>query len=170
MRQKEINVMLFPLLLITALFSLAAAAEKEAQTEYYHVVGNKVDRQTFLGWNLYNDTCVGCHGAGATGTSMAPDLTVSVARMSPMEFKTKVLKRYLIDVPTEEIRSDDRTALRRALIAEIEKQKARESGGTVMPRWEHNPIVRERVQYIYRYLKARADGVLGPDRPELLKE
>lgn len=170
MKQYKANIMLFPLLLTATLFSLAVAAAEGARTEFYHVIGNKIDQQTFLGWSLYNDTCVGCHGTGATGTAMAPDLTTSVDRMTPLEFETKVLRRYLIDLPSDEAMSDNRTALRRALVAEIEKQKARDSGGAVMPRWEHNPLVRERVQDIYRYLKARADGVLGPERPGLLKE
>lgn len=170
MRRNRSRIMPFSILAVCGLFSMAVAAAGETRTEFYHVIGNRVDQQTFLGWNLYNDTCVGCHGAGATGTAMAPDLTVSVARMSPLEFETKVLQRYLINLPRDEAMTDDRTALRRALIAEIGKQQARDSGGAVMPRWEHNPLVRERVQDIYRYLKARADGVLGPEHPGLLKE
>ena len=170
MRRNRNSTVPFIVLMITTLVSLPVIGNGDTETEYYHVAGNKVDQRTFLGWNLFNDACVGCHGAGGTGTAMAPDLTVSVARMSPVEFETKVLQRYLISLPEEEAVSDDRTALRRALIAEINKQQARESGGTVMPKWEHNPIVRERVQDIYRYLKARADGILGAGKPELMRE
>jgi len=157
-------------LVFATLVSLPATGDGVTKTQYYHVEGNRVDQQTFLGWNLFHDTCVGCHGAGGTGTAMAPDLTASVARMSPVEFETKVLQRYLISLPKEEAMSDDRTALRRAMIAEINKQQSRESGGAVMPKWEHNPMVRERIQDIDRYLKARADGVLGAGKPELMKE
>lgn len=163
------NVAQGTLLALLLLLALPALGGGVTATQFYRVDGNRVDQQTFLGWNLYHNTCVGCHGVDATGTSMAPDLTVSVAHMSPLEFQTKVLQRYLISLPQAEAAADDRTALRRALIAEINKQQARDSGATAMPRWEHNPVVKQRVQDIYRYLRARADGALGTGKPELLK-
>ncbi|MFT5350535.1 MAG: hypothetical protein ACI909_003586 [Planctomycetota bacterium] len=57
------------------------------------------------------------------------------------------------------------------MFEEILKQEHRDQGELAnMPRWEYNPLVSKYVQNIYRYLKARSDGVIGPDKPELLDE
>lgn len=142
---------------------------QEIKTEYYRVVGNKVDGNTFLGWRQYENSCIGCHGPGGSGSNIAPDLTVSVGYLSPVEFETKVLERYLITIPGGEIQDETRTALRETILAEIRKQELREQGELAMPQWKHNPAVKERIKSLYSYLKARADGVLGLERLELLK-
>ena len=66
---------------------------------------------------------------------------------------------------------DDWRLMEQALMEEIVKQEKRDEGElATMPRWEYNPVVKEHVQNIYRYLKARADGVIGPGKPGILKE
>lgn len=128
---------------------------------------DQVDTETFVGWRLYHDTCVTCHGVGGGGAETAPDLTLSLNRLTENEFKTKVLNRYLIEVPSEEVTSENRSAIREAFIREMYKEQASESP---MPEWKHNPIVEEHVNYIYRYLKARSTGAIGPGKPEIIKE
>ncbi|MEX2524754.1 MAG: cytochrome c [Gammaproteobacteria bacterium] len=168
---KYLSIQFFITFVLTSLFTMPALGSGGVKSTFYHVDGNKVDERTFLGWSLFHSTCVGCHGTGASGTSMAPDLTASVQQMSPVAFENKVLQRYMISLPQDEVTGDDQTALRMALIDEIRKEEARQSGETPsMPEWKNSPVVKERVGNLYRYLKARADGVLGPDRPELLKE
>ena len=163
-----------PCILAIGIFPAAIASEgtaQESKTEYYHVIGNKVDGNTFLGWRQYESACISCHGPGATGSDIAPDLTASINRYTPLEFETRVLERYLINIPGDEMKDSTRTAYREWIRAEISKQEMRDEGDlATMPQWKHNPAVKERIQGLYGYLKARSDGVLGPDRPELLTE
>lgn len=128
---------------------------------------DKVDPETFVGWRLYHDTCVTCHGVGGGGAETAPDLTLSLNRLTKNEFKIRVLNRYLIEVPGEEVRSESRSVVRDAFIREMYKEQATE---TPMPEWKHNPIVEEHVDFIYQYLKARSTGAIGPGKPEIMKE
>lgn len=131
---------------------------------------DKVDTETFIGWSLYHDSCVTCHGVGGVGTALAPDLTESLKRLSATEFELKVLNRYLLEVPSEDAMSETRTAVRDAFIREINKSEIADATGMPMPEWKHNPIVKRNIDYIYRYLKGRSLGVIGPDRPEIFKE
>lgn len=131
---------------------------------------DKVDAETFIGWKLYHDSCVTCHGVGGVGTKLGPDLTESLKRLSAKEFELKVLNRYLLEVPSEEAMSESRSAVRDAFIREINKSELADAAGMPMPEWKHNPIVKENINYIYRYLKARSLGIIGPGRPEIVKE
>jgi hypothetical protein len=146
--------------------------EQESKTEYYHVVGNKVDGNTFLGWRQYESACISCHGTGATGSDIATDLTTRISYYNPVEFETKVLQRYVISIPGDEIKDSTRTAFRESILAEISKKEMRDRGELeTMPQWHHNPAVKERIQGLYGYLKARSDGAIGPDdRLEILSE
>lgn len=143
-----------------------ANGEPEPESGYYKVEDGKVDPATFIGWSNYHNACVGCHGVGGVGTEVAPDLTESVNRLSPAEFRIKVLHQYAI-----RFTQDDWRDMEEAMFEEILKQEQRDAGELEnMPRWENNPVVKENVHNIYRYLKARADGAIGPDRPEVMKE
>jgi mono/diheme cytochrome c family protein len=131
-------------------------------TEYYWIEDGKVDASTFIGWSLFHNTCVSCHGVGGGGTELAPDLTKSIEKLSPVEFTTKVFHRYSMPV-------GDRTDMTNAIMAEVQKDAQRDSGELErMPQWKSNPLVRAHVLNIYGYLKARHDGVIGPERPELM--
>lgn len=134
------------------------------------IAADQVDSETFIGWNLYHDSCVTCHGVGGVGTSLAPDLTESLKHLTATEFRLKVLNRYLIEVPREDAMAETRSIVRDSFIREMNKSEMTEAMGMPMPKWKHNPIVEEHVDYIYKYLKARSIGAIGPDRPELIKE
>ena len=142
-----------------------ANGESALESEYYTVENGKVDPATFIGWSVYHQVCVGCHGVGAVGSELAPNLTESIQRLSPAEFRIKVLHQYAINFTT-----DDWRDMEQAMFEEIRKQEHRDKGELEdMPRWENNPIVKENVENVYRYLKARSDGAIGPDKPEILK-
>ena len=67
--------------------------------------------------------------------------------------------------------ADDWRTMEQALFEEIIRQEKRDQGELAnMPRWEYNPMVKEHIKNLYRYLKARADGAIGPDKPGLLKD
>ena len=115
---------------------------------------------------MYHNTCVGCHGVGGVGSEIAPDLTERVKILSSEQFRLKVLHTTIV-----RFTADDWRNMEDAMFEEIVKQQQRDKGElATMPRWEYNPTVKEYVQNIYRYLKARADGVIGPGKPGLLKE
>ncbi|MBI2993410.1 MAG: c-type cytochrome [Gammaproteobacteria bacterium] len=155
---------------IVLLAGMSDAGAQEVERGAYRVVDGKVDAQTFLGWNMYQQTCIACHGADGLGSAVAPDLTVAAGRMSAKEFEVKVLNRYLIPVSTEELASESgRAAVHQAFLEWIGASEARSEDAVRMPVWENNPAVRERIDALYSYLKARSDGALGPGRPELIK-
>ncbi len=145
---------------------------REYESEYYkiesqyEVIEEKVDPATFLGWNYYHGVCIRCHGLGGTGTEIAPNLLERVKRITPAQFNIKVLHQYAVKFTT-----DDWIDLEESMYKEILKQAQRDRGEiATMPKWENNPAVRDNVDNIYRYLKARSDGVLGPDKPKILKD
>jgi mono/diheme cytochrome c family protein len=156
--------------LMLIFFAQAAVADQdsatESSTEFYRVTGNSVDANTFVGYNVYHQVCVRCHGVGGEGSDFAPNLIDSIEYLSPVQFKIKVLHRFAVKFSNE-----DRVGMEQAMFEEIRKQNQRDEGALAnMPRWENNPMVSENIQNIYRYLKARADGVIGADKPDLLKD
>lgn len=160
---------LFTFLVLSPLCQSAMAsgnADGEISTEYYKVIDNKVDPETFIGWRVYHNVCVECHGVGGTGTDVAPDLTQSIKKLSPEEFRIKVLHTYAVRYTL-----DDWRTMEQAMYEEIIKQEQRDRGMLeTMPRWQYNPAVRENIQNIYRYLRARSDGAIGDKKPGILKD
>jgi mono/diheme cytochrome c family protein len=136
----------------------------------YRVEQGKVDGKTFVGWRLYHETCVTCHGADGISTGSAPNLLERIAAYTPKEFSVKVLNRYLVSVPSDTAASESGSAVREAFITELRNQEAAQKSPLTMPEWQGNPLIQDRVSAIYAYLKARADGALQPGRPQLLKD
>ena len=154
------------LLIITQTVFADNESSQKYETEYYRAENGKIDPDTFLGYNVYHHVCVACHGVGGVGTDLTPDLTESLDYLSPVQFEIKVLHKFAIIFST-----DDWLNMEQAMFEEIVKRKQQEQSEMVdMPRWEYNPMVSRNVQNIYRYLKARSDGVIGTDKPGLLKD
>jgi mono/diheme cytochrome c family protein len=153
------------ILLLLGLINFPLAGEDPSSrvvTEYYWVEDGKVDASTFIGWSLFHYACVGCHGVGGVGTELAPNLTENISGLTPAEFRTKVFHRYSIPI-------GDRTDMTNAIMAEVQKDQKRDSGELEkMPKWKNNPIIKAHVLNIYGYLKARHDGVIGEEKPELM--
>lgn len=98
----------------------------------------KVDMDTFVGWRMYTSNCLACHGQDGKGSTIAPNL---MDRLN-----AHVDYPRFTDVVTNGFT------------------------GTIgaMPSFENSQNVIDRIPSIYKYLKARADGVLGGGRPERL--
>ena len=153
-----------------ALAALACLGPMHAFAEdapLYEVHEGKVDSGTYAGWRAFHSACHGCHGVDGTGTSVAPNLVERVRELSPRHFSTKVLTRYRITLGAGEVAADDDTTLREAFLEQVMR---RERGELVMPAWSQDPNVSPHVLDIYGYLRARADGVLGPGRPGRLED
>lgn len=139
-----------------------------AETEVsYRARDGAVDESTYLGWRAFHSACHGCHGVDATGTAVAPNLVERIRNMSLAQFAAKVLTSYRIVLPTSEARADDSTALREQFLEEVRR---RESGQIVMPAWEGDARTEPYLIDLYRYLRARGDGALGPGEPRQLAE
>ena len=156
--------------MLMGLFTTLSQADEtspELASAPYRIVDGKVDEHTYVGWRVFHSACYGCHGVDATGTSVAPNLVERISDMTPRDFSTKVLTRYRITVGFDDAAADNPTALREAFIEEVMK---RERGELIMPAWGRDPNVAPHLLDVYAYLRARADGILAPGRPEQLPE
>ena len=149
------------------LMTLPLAAHAEPVPGDYRVIEGKVDRGTYLGWRLFHTTCYGCHGVGALGTDLAPNLVERVKTLTPRAFATKVLTSYRIVLPAVETNTKPGSAVREAMIEEVMRRERRARGQIIMPAWEADPTVNPHVLDLFAYLLARADGKLGPGEPKL---
>lgn len=145
---------------LPSLANVAAAPEKKKR-ELYKVAEGKVDDKTYIGWRLFNSTCFVCHGRHATGTDRAPNLLLSVENMSERAFRKKVLSRYFAKVNLDD---PDR---RSAFLAQLTEAESKEFK---MPTWLDDPNIRPHISELYAYLKARSDGALGEERPQLFDD
>jgi hypothetical protein len=115
----------------------------------------------YVGWRLFQDKCVACHGSAATGTDRGPDLLPRVAEMGSTRFVNLVLRRY--DWSFEVPDASSHSAQRAALIDEILRLRR---GEVIMPAWQGEPMVNAHILDLYAFLKARSEGTQGPDRPQ----
>jgi len=156
--------------ILTALLAAAAATgvtadDQSAAAAPYRVVGGRVDNATYTGWRVYHQSCYLCHGLDGVGTALAPSLVDSMHHLSAQDFAVKVATSYRIVVGLEAASGDDPTAIRDAMIAEVNRH---EDPILLMPAWEGDSKVKPHLSDLYAYLKARSDGVLGPGKPRRL--
>lgn len=98
----------------------------------------QVDKDTYIGWRTFSSQCQVCHGGSALGSTFAPNLLD--------RFHQRVDHARFVEVVTNGFRGQV----------------------GAMPAWKGNPNVMPHIDQLYRYLKARADGVLPAGRPERL--
>lgn len=95
----------------------------------------QVDKDTYIGWRTFAGQCQVCHGGSALGSTFAPNLLD--------RFHTRVDYPRFVEVVTH------------GYTGQV----------GAMPAWKGNPNVEPHIDQLYRYLKARADGVLPAGRP-----
>jgi methanol metabolism-related c-type cytochrome len=139
----------------TALVSAVAWADgsgdptavKEEHGEYFDKEGNPtykiqpdgtVDWYTYSGYRHYHSDCHVCHGPDGEGSSYAPALKDSLKTMSYAQFL--------------------------GLVA-AGRKNVNTAQENVMPAFGTNPNVACYMDDIYVYLRARANGVWGRERP-----
>ncbi|MBX2885645.1 MAG: cytochrome c [Granulosicoccus sp.] len=131
-----------PLVLASVLVSPVVLASDVEEPKYVSEDG-KVDKPTFNGYRRFHGTCHACHGQDAMGGSFAPSLVESLKTLSYEDFKTTVIEG---------------------------RQATNASGATsAMPAFGQDPNITKHLDDIFRYLTARADGVLDPGRPAKIK-
>jgi methanol metabolism-related c-type cytochrome len=142
-------ILLFSLLLIGP-WATAGSADQPARSEdgkYFDAEGNPtyhiaadgtVDWYTYSGFRRYHSECHVCHGPDGLGGSFAPGLVQPMKTMSYGDFLNVVVNG-------------------RETISTSAQRK--------MPAFGYNKNVMCFIDDLYVYLKARADGALGRDRP-----
>ena len=155
--------------LVLVLCATGAAGQSPPE-ENYVVIDGKVDRVTYTGWQVFSENCARCHGSGASGTDIAPDLTERINWLSQDQFRIRVLNRYFVTIALDEAVAEGSETVEHALEEAMEARAEKPIAPVDMPRWRDNPDVRDHIRELYAWLTARADGVLGPEIPELLPE
>lgn len=118
-----------------------SAGDDSAVPEYV-VEEGLVDKGTYNGYRRFHGTCHACHGQDAMGSSFAPSLVESLQNLE-------------YDIFVETVTNG--------------RQGTDASGAaSAMPAFSNDPNVMKHLDDIYRYLKARSDGVLNPGRPKKL--
>lgn len=106
----------------------------------YIIKDGKVDKGTYNGYRRFHGTCHACHGQDAMGSSFAPALTESLKTVDYETFVKTVMEGRQVTDATGAVKA--------------------------MPSFGNDPNVTKHLDDIYRYLTARADGMLGPGRPK----
>jgi hypothetical protein len=162
---------LIPMLMGLILAASAAAVTEEPLPGEYRVVDGRVDRGTYFGWRVFHSACYGCHGFGATGTDIAPNLLERVRTMTPRAFAAKVLTSYRLVQPGVGGTAEDRAREREATLEDIlRRERGSARSRVLMPAWQDDLTVTPHVLDLYAWLSARADGKLGPGQPPLMSE
>ena len=129
------------MLLAVMVIPVVGQSSEEVVPEYV-VIEGKVDKATFNGYRRFHGTCHACHGQDANGGSFAPALAVSLKTMDYATFKKTVM----------------------------EGRQTTDASGAInaMPSFAIDKNITKHLDDIYRYLAARADGVLPAGRPPKL--
>jgi len=123
-----------------AIVNLSIATETlAAEVPKYTVKDGKVDKGTYNGYRRFHGTCHACHGQDAMGSSFAPALTESLKAVDYDLFVKTVLEGRQVTDATGAVKA--------------------------MPAFGQDPNITKHLDDIYRYLTARADGVLAAGRP-----
>lgn len=151
------------LTMVAAGFTIAAHAGGEATTREGATPGDGVHRGVFRGWVTYQIACGSCHGPDAIGIGLAPDLRQRLQTLPAAEFVRIVNARYRVTLGlTESVFSDKQ---RESVLGEVGPRAPAPGGAPVMPSWQSDAAIRERVLDLHAYLRARSEGVQGPGRP-----
>lgn len=125
--------------LVSVSSGVAAQTPADAIPQYVAKDG-QVDKKTYNGYRRFHGTCHACHGQDAMGGSFAPSL---VEALKTLDYDTfvKTVK---------------------------EGRQVTDASGAVkaMPSFGQDPNITKYLDDIYRYIKARSDGVLAPGRPK----
>jgi methanol metabolism-related c-type cytochrome len=113
--------------------------DAEGDPTYHIAPDGTVDWYTYSGFRRYHSECHVCHGPAGLGSSFAPALADSMKTISYGDFLAIVANG----------RENVTTATQRK-----------------MPAFGHNKNVMCFIDDLYIYLKARADGAFGRDRPQ----
>lgn len=108
-------------------------------TPTFHIENGTVDWYTYSGYLRYGANCLSCHGPDGLGSSYAPSLVDALKTLNYGDFLATVAGG---------------------------KKAVSNSQNLVMPSFGENKNVMCYINPIFVYLRARADGALGRQRPD----
>lgn len=162
--------LLFAVLVGLVLAGSGAVMGAEPAPGTYRITQGKADKGTFSGWVVYHTACFICHGRDALGTDIAPPLVKSLKTLSRQDFANKVLTRYRYAFGAPQASTEEQASVRELILSEVRKSERGKAGMVAMPGWQGNPGIQAHLLDLYAYLKARADGALGPGQPAVATE
>ena len=119
-----------------ALALAMGAGPAAAQNEYRLIPRDTVDNEVYQGWKQYELNCARCHGEYAVGTSFAPALVASLKEGGTVPTKESFITTVCAGRPDKG-----------------------------MPGWCALGLEMEKIERMYLYVKARADGKIHAGRP-----
>jgi len=119
-----------------ALALALSAGPAAAQNEYRLIPRDTVDNEVYQGWKQYELNCARCHGEYAVGTSFAPALVASLKEGGTVPTKESFITTVCAGRPDKG-----------------------------MPGWCALGLEMEKIERMYLYVKARADGKIHAGRP-----
>lgn len=122
--------------ILLALVIGAGSASAQVRDQYHVAPRDTVDNDTYQGWKQYELNCARCHGEYAVGTSFAPALVASLKEGGTVPTKESFITVVCAGRPDKG-----------------------------MPSWCALGLEMEKIERMYLYVKARADGKIHPGRP-----
>ena len=111
---------------------------QQLRDQWHQAPRDTVDQETYTGWKYFNLNCARCHGEDVQGTTIAPHLIMSLKPDGPINSPELFIQTVCAGRP--------------------------EKG---MPSWCALGLEMDKIQAIYKYVKARSDARMAPGRPAL---
>ena len=112
------------------------AQAQDLRDQYHQAPRDTVSQEVYDGWKQFNLNCARCHGEDVLGTTIAPQLIVSLKPDGPINTKEAFLQVVCAGRP--------------------------EKG---MPGWCALGMDMDKINQIYAYVKGRSDAKIHPGRP-----
>ncbi len=122
--------------MMLALALVLGTGSAAAQNEYRLIPKDTVANDVYQGWKQYELNCARCHGEYAVGTSFAPALVASLKEGGTVTTKEAFIVTVCAGRPDKG-----------------------------MPGWCALGLEMEKIERMYLYIKARADGKIHAGRP-----
>jgi hypothetical protein len=110
--------------------------EAPLRDAYHQAPKDTVDQDTYDGWKQYNLNCARCHGEDVLGTTIAPQLLVSLKPEGPINTQELFVQVVCAGRPAKG-----------------------------MPAWCSLGMDPATINKVYSYVKGRSEGKIGPGRP-----
>lgn len=125
-------------LLLGLCAATAGAQAQELRDQYHQAPRDTVTQEVYDGWKQYNLNCARCHGEDVLGTTIAPQLLMSLKPEGPVGTRELFIQIVCAGRPAKG-----------------------------MPSWCALGMEIPTIEKIYAYVKGRSDTELGPGRPAL---
>lgn len=114
------------------------ANAQDLRDQYHQAPKDTVTREVYDGWKQFNLSCARCHGEDVLGTTIAPQLLLSLKPDGPVNTKELFMQTVCAGRPANG-----------------------------MPSWCALGMELPTIEKIYAYVKGRSDAKLSPGRPAL---